>query len=161
MGGRCAAANAHQQLRAIIITASSDNIIIAQSGGESEAICRLSPQLGGAGEIPHLCAAGWESLIILMRGWQRRERRPRHASSHLWDKRRLAFEAWRHLGTGSVNPSVETRCNKQVSNWSWLRGQGRTDAEVPWVMFPFGSICRFLCLLSGLVPLKVTYFDVF
>lgn len=58
IGGRCAAANAHQQLWAIIITASSDNIIIAQSGGESEAICRLSLQLGGAGEILHLCAAG-------------------------------------------------------------------------------------------------------
>lgn len=53
-----AAANAHQQLRAIIITASSDNIIIAQSGGESVAICRVALELGGAGEVPHLCVAG-------------------------------------------------------------------------------------------------------
>lgn len=42
LGGWRAAANAHQQLRAIIITAFSDNIIIAQSGGESEAICKPS-----------------------------------------------------------------------------------------------------------------------
>lgn len=91
IGGRCAAANAHQQLWAIIITASSDNIIIAQSGGKSEAICRLALQLGRAGEIPCLCAPGCESLIILMRGWQRRDQRPWHASSHLRDKWRLAL----------------------------------------------------------------------
>lgn len=43
-------------------------------------------------------------------------------------------EASRHLETGSVhvseNSCVGTRCNKQVSNWSWLRRQGRADAPV-------------------------------
>lgn len=69
-----------------------------------------------------------------MRGWQRRDKRPRHAPSHLGDKRRLASRAPRHLETGSVsvcvNSFVATRCNEQVSNWSWLRRQGRADALV-------------------------------
>ena len=79
-----------------------------------------------------------------MRGWQRRDQRPRHASCHLWNKRRLAFETSRHLETGSVRVSVNsfvvTRCNEQVSNWSWLRRQERADALA--VTGNFSSSCE-------------------
>lgn len=82
---------------------------------------------------PFACAAGWESLIILMRGWQRRDQRPRHVPNHLWDKRRLALrprDTWKPgFVCVSVNSFVATRWNEQVSNWSWLRRQGRADAR--------------------------------
>lgn len=98
-----------------------------------------------------------------MRGWQRRDQRPRHASCHLWNKRRLASrppDTWRlESARVSANSFVVTRCNEQVSNWSWLRRQERADALVvignfSLLLWAFVCFCVSVCLQHGRVYIR-------
>lgn len=72
-------------------------------------------------------------------------------------------EASRHLETGSARVSVNsfavTRCNEQVSNWSWLRRQEGADALVVignffLLLWAFVCFCVCVCLQHGRVYIR-------
>jgi len=117
--------------------------------------------LEGPSQIPHLFAAGWESLITLMRGWRRRGsatsarfeppmRRTAASAQDTWQNRVCAqlcefLRGWRGATGGCLIPIEKTRRSKfTICCCCFL-----------WAFAD--SLCLCVCLQSGCIYRRWTW----